>query len=193
MTVPLGELEIAIYQRLEPLLDSLNEAEIPLILLPKYAGAYNEVEHGMISIVIPNVTSLEAFDIQKGSQLVQLDCLISLSLPTRYHDDPNQRSTLEYCSKKIIGLLLGYKPLVKGVRNPFQLNTYTLLIPESNYWEATIVFTIKVDICSNVQDIDVIAEELAGITLHAANQNLDADSAVKVKEYNFIRPAKFNG
>lgn len=183
MTIPLGELELSIYNRLNPLLEALNEAEIPLILLPKNAAAYNESnsEHGLLSIVIPAGNSVENFNGQIGSQLIQLDCLISMSLPARYHDDEEkQRSTLEYCSRQIIGLLLGYRPDIIGIRYPFEFSAYTLLIPESNYWEATITFNIRLDIVPLIQPGDIIARELQEIALFSVNEKFEDPTKMKI-------------
>lgn len=139
----LSDIDVGISKRLQPLRDTLSEAKIPVVCLPKEAHKYSSEEDGRIIIIIPSVSNVPDENSLDTFQDVKYTINIQLNLGKRYQDNENEKNVLEWCVDQILFLLCGYEiPDITSIKQPLLFDSYNLFKPEKGNWEAEMSFSM---------------------------------------------------
>ena len=155
MTFNLTEYNQDAYDTLFPLRQDLEQAGIPVAVLPREASTYKEVEDsGHITIIFRNSQRIDTGIIGAADQEVQLNLEIRISLSDRYTNDPlTSNAAVEWVIDRITNLLTGHIP-PKGKAYIFE--GHTLYPPQSGRWEADLRFSCIVRVVPEINPLPLV-------------------------------------
>ncbi|NEP10681.1 MAG: hypothetical protein F6K14_10785 [Symploca sp. SIO2C1] len=155
MTFNLTAFNQDIYDLLAPLRQELQDAEIPVAVLPKEANAYKANEDsGHITIVFRESERLGDSRLSTKEQEVQLRLEIRVSLSDRYTNDPTvSNAAIEWVLDRLVGLIIGHRP---PFAEAYWFEGHTLYPPEAGRWEVDARFSCMATLIPPVEPVPLV-------------------------------------